>query len=337
MKREKQGIAVAGSLIADISYQIDTYPQQGLLTNIRGIKNNVGGSGNLILDLAKIDSDLPVRVSGIIGQDDAGQMIWNVLSKYKNIDVGNITRQGISSVTHVMNAQDTKQRTFFFMPGASDVYDESYIDWDVIDARIFHLEYLLLMAQIDAPNAVYGTNGAKILHDARQRGMKTSIDIVSEQGSRARQIVSAALKYTDYCIINEVEAGEIVGIHISDSKTLDESVMRRVLLALHELGVSEWVVVHSPVAGYGFHCKTNTFVTVPSLRLPEGYIKGSTGAGDAYCSGILYGAYMGWELRDAMRFAAAAAACSLSEENGTDGVRVKEEIWEMEAQYAVTP
>lgn len=335
MEQKKKGIAVAGSLIADISYQIDTYPQQGLLTNIRGVKNNVGGSGNLILDLAKIDADLPVKVSAIIGQDDAGQMIWNVLSEYENIDLRNITRQGVSSVTHVMNAQDTKQRTFFFMPGASDIYDESYIDWEVTDASIFHLEYLLLMARIDAPNLLYGTNGAKILHDAQQRGMKTSIDIVSEQGSRARQIVSAALKYTDYCIINEVEAGEIVGIHMNDSGKIEESVMRRVLMALHELGVSEWVVVHSPMAGYGYNCKTNEFVTVPSLKLPKGYIKGSTGAGDAYCSGILYGAYMDWHLKDAMRFAAATAACSLSEENGTDGVRKKEEIWQVESQYAV--
>ena len=46
---EKKGIVIAGSLIADIFYQIDTYPNQGFLTNIRSTSLNIGGSGNMIL------------------------------------------------------------------------------------------------------------------------------------------------------------------------------------------------------------------------------------------------------------------------------------------------
>ncbi len=36
MKHEKQGITVAGSLIADTFYKIDTYPEAGMLTKARG-------------------------------------------------------------------------------------------------------------------------------------------------------------------------------------------------------------------------------------------------------------------------------------------------------------
>lgn len=337
MKQEKQGITVAGSLIVDISYQIDTYPKPGMLTNIRDIKYNIGGSGNLILDLAKTDPKLPVKVSGIVGCEETGQMILDVFADYKNIDTSNVTRRGISSVTHVMNAEDTKQRTFFFYPCASDVYNESCIDWEAVDARIFHLEYLLLMKEIDEFHPKYGTNGAKILHDAQQRGMKTSIDVVSEQSSRARHIVSAALKYTDYCVINEVEAAAAAGVPIDGKQKIEESVMRFILLSLHEMGVSEWIVVHTPKAGHGYDCRAKKFVSVPSLDLPPDYIKGSTGAGDAYCSGILYGAYKNWTLEKAMHFAAASAACSLSENNGTDGLRREEQIWELEKKYAKEP
>ena len=197
MAKGTKGIAVAGTLIADTFYKIDTYPDAGNLTNIRDIVSYIGGTGNMLLDLAKMDPSVPLKVSGLIGDDTQGRMMKGELLKYPNIDISNLTVEGLSSVTHVMNAQDTKQRTFFYQGGASDIYDESYIDWETLDADIFHLEYLLLMAKVDGPDEEYGTLGARILHDARERGMKTSIDVVSEQSDRAAGIVSAALKYTD--------------------------------------------------------------------------------------------------------------------------------------------
>lgn len=325
---EKTGIAVAGSLIADLYYEIDTYPQQGMLTNIRATHGAVGGTGNLIVDLARLDPKLPVRVSALVGEDDSGEMIRRTLSQYPNIDQRNVTCQGQSSVDHVMEPLDTKQRTFFYHPGASDVYDAAYIDWDAVDAKIFHLEYLLLMKQVDAPDPQYGTHGAKILHEARSRGMLTSVDMVSEQSDRVKPVVSAALRYVDYCTINETEAEAVTGIAVTD-----EASARQALHALRALGVARWAVIHCPKCGYGLDCWTDEFVVSPSLKLPDGFIQGTTGAGDAYCSGILYGAYTGMPLEKAMRFACAAAACSLSGANGTEGMREAAQVWEVFERY----
>ena len=58
-----------------------------------------------------------------------------------------------------------------------------------------------------------------------------------------------------------------------------------------------------------------------SLALPEGYIKGTVGAGDAFCSGMLYGAWRGMDLAEAIELGTAAAACSLSQPGGTEGMR----------------
>ncbi|MBQ8407222.1 MAG: carbohydrate kinase family protein, partial [Clostridia bacterium] len=165
----KKGITVAGTLISDVFYEIDTYPEQGLLTNVRSTKKNIGGSGNIILDLAKMDEELPVKVCAIVGKDGDGDNLLSILEKYPNIKTDAITVEGSSSVTIVMNANDTKQRTFFFVPGASDVFDESYIDWEKVDAKIFHLEYLLLMKKVDAFDPEYGTHGAKLLAKAKER------------------------------------------------------------------------------------------------------------------------------------------------------------------------
>ena len=69
------------------------------------------------------------------------------------------------------------------------------------------------------------------------------------------------------------------------------------------------------------------------MNLPGGFIKGTTGAGDAYCSGILYGAYMDMSLYEAMILARATAACSLSESNGTDGMLPYSEAMNLNEEY----
>lgn len=67
--------------------------------------------------------------------------------------------------------------------------------------------------------------------------------------------------------------------------------------------------------------KNNAYVEVASLKLPRGYIKGSVGAGDAFCSGVLYAAWKGLPLAQAIEVGTASAACSLSQPGATEGMR----------------
>ena len=126
MNGSKSGITIAGSIIADKYHEIDTYPSLGFLTHVHSTSFNVGGVGNIILDLAKLDSKLQIKVCTIVGNDDAGEHIIKALKAFPNINTEGVTIEGESSVTLVMNPEDTKQRTFFYIPGASDVFDESY-------------------------------------------------------------------------------------------------------------------------------------------------------------------------------------------------------------------
>lgn len=332
---KQRGITIAGSLIADVFYDIQSYPEEGKLSKIETVTRHVGGSGNIILDLAKMDPSLNVVVSAIIGNDEDGASILNELQQYPNISDRGIVRKGRSSVTHVMNAKDTLQRTFFFDGAASDHYDENAIDWNQITTNIFQLEYLLLMNKVDAFDDDYGTHGAKLLHDAQKLGMLTSIDIVSEQSPRANAVLDAALVYTDICTINELEAIANTGINfILPDGSFDQQAVQEALLNLRDKGVSKWAIIHSPYENYALDCQSGEFVASPSLNLPEGYIMGTTGAGDAYCAGVLYGAYCGWPLIKTLQFAAGSAACSLSSANGSQGLRRVPKIWDLIARYS---
>ena len=322
MKKQK-GIAVAGNMIVDILYPITGIPKPGELTTItEGISRSSGGAlCNVIVDLARLDPEMPLTALGRIGEDAEGDFVLEKLRAHASIDVSQVLREGLTSFTAVMADTLTKQRTFFHYRGANARFCEADIDWDSADAKILHIGYILLLDALDAPDEEYGTKLARLLHTAQKRGIQTSVDVVSEAGERFGKIVPPALRYTDYCVINEVEAEASTGVPLrgSDGGLITEN-LPKALNRLKELGVSRWAVIHSPEGGFGLD-ENCGYVALKSLRLPGGYIKGTVGAGDAFCAGVLCGAYHGWMLEQAIELGIAAAACSLSESGATEGVR----------------
>ena len=331
----RKGICVAGNLIVDITYPIERWPRQSELTTITdGITRSVGGAVcNVITDLAKLDETLPLSALGVIGEDAEGEFILEQLGRHENIDLSLLGRKGTTSFTAVMSDNRTKARTFFQYRGANALFDESFIDWDRIDAEILHVGYILLLDALDQADGEYGTKMARLLAEAQSRGIRTSIDVVTESGDRFRTLVPPALRYTDYCVINELEAQQITGVLLRDEEEkLYPEHMEEALRKMKELGVSTWAVIHCPEGGYGLDEK-NHFLTVRSLKLPEGYIKGTVGAGDAFCAGVLYGAEKGWGLAESIRLGTCAAAASLSEAGATEGMRPAAEVLKLAELY----
>lgn len=324
----RKGICVAGNLVVDITYPIERWPRQSELTTItEGITRSVGGAVcNVVTDLARMDKSLPLSALGVIGQDAEGDFILEQLGKYRNVDLSLLGRKGATSFTAVMSDNRTKARTFFQYRGANALFDESFIDWEKIDAELLHVGYILLLDALDQEDAEYGTKMARLLAEARRRGLKTSIDVVTETGDRFQTLVPPALRYTDYCVINELEAQQITDVPLRDeSEKLYPENMKEALERMKELGVSTWAVIHCPEGGYGLD-EENRYVSLPSLRLPEGYIKGTVGAGDAFCAGVLYGAQKRWALPESIRLGTCAAAASLSEPGASEGVGTAEEV-----------
>ena len=95
-----------------------------------------------------------------------------------------------------------------------------------------------------------------------------------------------------------------------------------------ELGVREKVIIHCCEAGFALD-KSGEFTIVPSLKLPKGFIKGSTGAGDAFAAASLYGLYNEWDDKKILEFASAAAACNLTETDSISGMKPAKEIEKM--------
>ena len=331
----KKGICCAGNMIVDITYPIETWPKQNELTHItEGIQSSTGGSVcNTITDLARLDPTMHLMASGFAGHDAEGDFMLSELGKYPNIDLRMVQRNGRTSFTAVMSNNQTKERTFFQHAGGNAYYGEEHIDWEKLDVDIFHIGYILLLPHLDEPDDEYGTKMARLLHHAQERGFKTSIDVVSEAGDRFKRLVTPALKYTDYCIINELETQQTTGVMLRDeNEVLHPENMKEALKKLFELGVSTWAVIHCPEMGCGMDADGN-YYEAKSLKLPKGYIKGTVGAGDAFCAGVLYAAETGMTIPEALKLGACSAAASLSAVGASDGVGTVEEVLKLYELY----
>ena len=331
----KKGICCAGNMLVDITYPIETWPKQNELTHItEGIRSTTGGAVcNTITDLARLDPEMHLIASGFAGHDAEGDFLLEEMGKYPNIDLSMVRRDGRTSFTAVMSNNKTKERTFFQHAGANAYYGEEHIDWDKLDVDIFHIGYILLLPHLDEPDDEYGTKMARLLHRAQGLGFKTSIDVVSETGDRFQKLVTPALKYTDYCVINELEAQQTTGVTLRDEDgTLHPERMEEALKKLFDLGVSTWAVIHCPEMGCG-RTADGTFCRQDSLKLPKGYIQGTVGAGDAFCAGILYAAEKGLTMAEALKLGACTAAASLSAVGASDGVGTAEEVLKLFEQY----
>jgi len=320
--KERKGIISAGNWIIDHLKVIDSWPDRGNLSNITTVAGNAlgGCSHNVLVDLARLQTGLPLWAGGIVGDDSDGATIMNEIRKY-GIDSRYMSvRGGVNtSFTDVMSEMQTGARTFFHYRGANALLDyPDFVDMDTT-AKIFHLGYLLLLDTLDSADAAYGTVAAKVLQLLKSKGYETSIDVVSEQGDRFRSIVTPSLPYVDYMICNEVEVEACTGIELRNSANgLCRENLPETAAYLFEKGVARMVVIHFPEGGFAMY-RSGERLFADSFQVAPSEIKSSVGAGDAFCAGALYAIHEGWPLSGLLKFANANARFNLLSESSTGG------------------
>jgi sugar/nucleoside kinase (ribokinase family) len=271
---------------------------------------------------------------GLIGDDAFGDYLIQVCRQFPNIRLDQLRRTGLdgTSYTDVFSVKSTGRRTFFHYRGANRLFSPAAVDLEHLPVEMFHLGYLLLLDAMDQPDPQFQTVAAGFLAQLQRRGIKTSIDLVSEDSCRFTEIVPPALKFTDYCIINDFEAERLAGIPLRRGAGLLPGNLRRIASAILDFGVKELVVIHFPEGAY-LLSKSGQELLQPSLALSDDFIAGSTGAGDSFCAGVLYGMYHGWDFDRTLRFAVCAGGMNLSDLTTTGGMKSWEEVFRMEKRF----
>lgn len=328
---DRRGIISAGNWLVDTVKMIDVYPAPGNLTVIQNVAKGLGGCAhNVLVDLAKMNAGIPLYAGGCVGNDANGEYVLSEIransidDKYMYV----INTDGTSYTDVMSEIGGGATRTFFHYKGANSRLDYGMILKMESPAKIFHLGYLLLLDELDKDDEEYGVVAAKALDALQKKGYRTSVDLVSEESGRFCHVVLPCLKYIDYLIINEVEAGAIMGRSLRDkSGKIIEDKIRDSASWLMSHGVGRMCAIHFPEGGYALgHDGEECWC--PSVPVRNDDIVSSVGAGDAFCAGMLYSVHEGLPIKESLEIANTSARFNLSSTTSTGGAPSIRQIME---------
>jgi sugar/nucleoside kinase (ribokinase family) len=330
----REGFACAGNWIIDHVRLIDRYPGEEGLAFIREESKSTGGcASNVICDLRTIDPDLPLYAIGVVGEDEDGHFILDDCHK-RDIDTFQLvaTSEAPTAHTEVMFSQASSRRTFFYHPGANNLLDAAHFDFDHCLAKWLHLGYLLLLEKLGQPDAEFGTAAGRVLNLAKAAGLITSVDLVTAESDAYQRIVAPVLPQVDYLVINEIEAERTTGIKTRSEGNLLKDGVAAAATKLLALGVNRGAIIHFPEGGFAA-MKNREFFWQGALELPPDKIRNTTGSGDAFCAGFIYGCYNEWPAQKCLQMAVCCAAGNIGVAASSGGMMAKAANLDLLQQY----
>ena len=321
---ERSGVLCVGSALVDYGKTIDAYPPIDALATIEDISRSTGGAAlNLSRDLRRLGAPFPVELLGCVADDADGAFILAACAD-DAIETGRVrVRDGATTAfTDVMVEREGGRRTFFTYLGTNGLLEVEPGELAGIEARILHvgnLGFHPLMEQTGSD----GTSGwTRLLAAAQAAGLHTNLELATLAPERLERVVGPCLPHLDSVIINELEASALTGIRASAPDAdapVDWPAMEALAQGLIERGVSSLAVVHFP-AGAVAAMPGGQVWRQGSVRLAPDQVISTTGAGDAFASGVIYGLHEGWSVEACLRLGAAAAAACIRDAHTSDGI-----------------
>ena len=268
------------------------------------------GSSSAILACGAARLGLRTAFLGVTGEDQFGRYMLDAMAQ-RGVDVSScIVDPDLSTGMSVILSQP-HDRAILTYPGAIGALRPEQVDRSLLRrARHLHVgSYYLLDALRPGLPSLYA--------EAHEAGVTTSLDTNWDPSGQWDGRLAEVLLHCDVFLPNEAEARAI-----ARRKTLPEAV--EVLAALVpvvavKLGAQGGMAyanlakVSSPSQGS---------IRVPALSVD---VVDTTGAGDSFDAGFLYGYLNGWPLDRALRLACACGSLSTRAPGGTTGQPTLEE------------
>jgi len=283
-------VICGGIVIADIvARPVDRMPKRGILELVDSIDLCIGGcAANTGSALARLG--VSTAIVGRVGADNTGRFLRDSLAR-EDLDISALhtdPKLG-TSATNVFVASDG-ERTFVHTQGANAALSDRDFQLDSFrDAKLLHCGGILLNA------GMKGKPLARLLKHARKNGLITSVDTVWDVNGAWLSFVEDALPFTDLFFANESEARCITGCK-TPGRMAEFLLERGVKTAIIKRGVNGSLIRTA-----------DTEAIVPAYKVK---CVDTTGAGDAYVGGFLFGHLKGWSFEKCGRFGAAVAALS---------------------------
>jgi len=243
-----------------------------------------GSSANTLVDIARLGGK--VVFCGKVGKDSHGDIYEQKLKDHKI--KANVSRSSLKTGHAITFITPDSQRTFATHLGAVlELKKEDIFEDDIRASKILHIEGYQLEDKNLKEVATHAMNIAK------RNNVKISIDL-SDPALIRRNIIHIrplVKKYADIVFANEEEAREFTGFEAE--KALD-ALSEFCSTAIIKLGKKGSLIKHNGKVHKIPSAKANAIDT--------------TGAGDAYAAGILYGLANGYDIKVAGNIASLIAA-----------------------------
>ncbi|MBS1965268.1 MAG: sugar kinase [Chloroflexi bacterium SZAS-1] len=287
-------LLVVGEINPDLILRGDVTPAFGQVEKLVDDATLTIGSSSVIFACGAARLGLRVAFAGVVGDDVFGQfMVSQMLAR--GIDTSAIVLEpslhtGLSVI--LSRATDRAILTF---AGSIAALRYEQIDLAMLDrARHLHLGAFFMLDALrpDVP---------RLFNEARQRGLTTSLDTNYDPTERWDGGLRQVLPLVDVFLPNEAELCAIGGSPDPDAA----------LAALAQ----QVPIVAAKLGSYGGVARRgSTIAHAPALPVA---VVDTTGAGDTFDAGFIYGFLHGWELAATLRLACACGSLSTRAAGGT--------------------
>ena len=314
-------VVCLGNLVADlVGRPIDSLPAKGTQGLVERMELHTGGcAANTGVALTKLGAR--TAVAGKVGRDGLGEFVVNRL-RDSGCDIGGISRDELvpTSSTMVLVHSDG-ERSFLHCFGANATLNLDDINLErLFKTSILHIAGALTLNALDSEPT------AKILKEAKSRGIVTSLDVVWDAQGEWLPKIECCLPFVDYFLPNLSEAKMLaVGCEDADSaaRFFLEKGVGTVCIKMGDRG--------SLAMTHGANGDVKTIVTPAySVEAIDGL-----GAGDSFNAGFFVGLLKGWTLEKSLEFASAVGACCVSSLGATTGVRSFDETLEFMTNHSL--
>jgi ribokinase len=291
-ERYAEAVQVVGLGQASVDYlgRVPTFPNEDEKVELLDIQMQCGGpASTALVTLARLN--VATAFIGSISNDPLGLEILSDLEK-EGVDVGalKMTPGFTSQLAFIAITAGIGKRTIFWHRGSVPPLEPEDVNLGAFpNATLLHLDGLMVEASIEAAR------------QAKAKGMTVVMDAGTMRAGSQRL---AAL--VDVLIASERFATPLVGTDAQPETALE---------ALHELGPERVIITLGPKGSIGSDRRN----TVRQRAFPVDALD-TTGAGDVYHGGYLYGLFQGWDMLRCMRFGSAVSAIKCCQVGGRQGI-----------------
>lgn len=308
----RRGFVTGGTWCVDNNRIISHWPEEDGLAEVLSEQKANGGSGsNFALGIRQLDPAIPVETITLIGDDEDGRLLMRIADQ---AGVGraqmHVSKQAPTQAADAFASEKTHRRTHMFVRGVASLLNPDHFDFTKTTARFLHLGLPGIHLKMDSPWQDDANGWVTVLKKARASGILCNMELCSIGTDIMLRIVGPCLPHLDSIIVNDVEIGALSGEQTIRAGVTDVQACERAARIVLDKGVSNLVVVHSPLVAVAV-ARSGEVVIKPSVAMPQTEIVSANGAGDAFAVGMMYGVHEGWPLERSLELAHAAAACSL--------------------------